>query len=266
MPECRSAGDLYRCANLGVGWFASVGMAGAFVPHCSACRYDLTGLPDGVCPECGAAYTLHELMFLEPNPSVLAGLGCAAGTGIVALVLALPCMALSNGGQAPEGLLDFLTLYFGVVGLLMIHRERWSALVLALYFTFACLLPARLLLAPHNLLLCIVSMVAHAMLAVPVIKYQRELGVPLIFLLLASPMVALGVPMLRLDPAGPHWTDYLHPTRLRPDVLTAQEARVAGLMIVLLCGVAIAVLAWYCVRRRARAARRAAGATPIDSR
>jgi hypothetical protein len=32
-----------------------------FAPVCPACRYDLGGLPDGLCPECGARFTREDL-------------------------------------------------------------------------------------------------------------------------------------------------------------------------------------------------------------
>lgn len=33
-----------------------------FIPKCLSCAYDLSGLPDGRCPECGAAFTRQELI------------------------------------------------------------------------------------------------------------------------------------------------------------------------------------------------------------
>jgi hypothetical protein len=36
--------------------------AALFVPECLRCRYDLTGLPDGLCPECAAPFTHAALL------------------------------------------------------------------------------------------------------------------------------------------------------------------------------------------------------------
>jgi hypothetical protein len=38
------------------------GLPGGFVPRCRGCRYDLRGLADSKCPECGAAFTLAGLI------------------------------------------------------------------------------------------------------------------------------------------------------------------------------------------------------------
>lgn len=32
-----------------------------FIPICPGCRYDLRGIPDGVCPECGRSFTFDKL-------------------------------------------------------------------------------------------------------------------------------------------------------------------------------------------------------------
>ena len=32
-----------------------------FIPRCAACRYDLSGIPEGVCPECGTPFRISEL-------------------------------------------------------------------------------------------------------------------------------------------------------------------------------------------------------------
>ena len=38
------------------------GFPAGFVPRCPRCRYDLTGLRDGRCPECGARYAIASLI------------------------------------------------------------------------------------------------------------------------------------------------------------------------------------------------------------
>ena len=35
------------------------------VMQCLTCKYDLSGLPDGVCPECGAAFSLAMFEMME---------------------------------------------------------------------------------------------------------------------------------------------------------------------------------------------------------
>ena len=32
-----------------------------FIPRCTECRYDLSGIPEGVCPECGTPFQIAEL-------------------------------------------------------------------------------------------------------------------------------------------------------------------------------------------------------------
>ncbi|MFN7020242.1 MAG: hypothetical protein ACK4WH_02800 [Phycisphaerales bacterium] len=39
-----------------------------FIPECPACGYELTGLPDGPCPECGTGFTLDALRRAWLNP------------------------------------------------------------------------------------------------------------------------------------------------------------------------------------------------------
>jgi hypothetical protein len=78
-----------------------------FTPRCPACRYDLTGLADGLCPECGGPFR-HEVLRAEamaaaaaraahPNPITAAEIKEAASVIAWGAAFAVPAYFLSAG-------------------------------------------------------------------------------------------------------------------------------------------------------------------------
>lgn len=51
-----------------------------FLPRCPECRYDLSGLPDGPCPECGRPFVYERLRSLPPRSHVFQAIGFVLAT------------------------------------------------------------------------------------------------------------------------------------------------------------------------------------------
>jgi hypothetical protein len=89
---------------------------GPFVPLCPSCRYDLSGLPDGACPECGARFELLALAreWADRGRAVpawrRAGAAMAGSLLLVvpASVLSLSGRMLGNGGVQAAAVLQAL--------------------------------------------------------------------------------------------------------------------------------------------------------------
>ncbi|MFO0831329.1 MAG: hypothetical protein U0637_05725 [Phycisphaerales bacterium] len=146
-----------------------------------------------------------------------------------------PLLVFAASFERPAFVYDWIVLYFGLVGRWMMRERAWSAGVLLLYGVFACLLPVRLMLGQRDLGALFVSIACHMLLTVPVAKYRPKMGRFARTWIGLAPAVCVGLPMMMLDPARQHWTEYLHPVRTKPDCLTVQEAHATGLVIVILC-------------------------------
>jgi hypothetical protein len=68
---------------------------GPYIPLCPVCRYDVSGLPDGRCPECGNRFTHARIRALWENRRQRKPPGHGAMTA--ALILALPPICLIPG-------------------------------------------------------------------------------------------------------------------------------------------------------------------------
>lgn len=100
---------------------------GVFKPVCPECKYDLSGLPDGCCPECGTAFTHDGLIALgasrkSPRYHLI--------TTIVAYaaVIVCPGMLLPQAGRGPEAAANVaavLVLVFG--SLASLSLGQWAS-------------------------------------------------------------------------------------------------------------------------------------------
>jgi hypothetical protein len=108
---------------------------------CPACDYDLAGLPDGACPECGRAFTWRELLAKRERPRrwswrdrrvALLGLAMAIWTGGMLVLLGLEELTNMWGrdpivwGRGPrlwdfDGLMCFFGVMWGMTVLWCVH-------------------------------------------------------------------------------------------------------------------------------------------------
>lgn len=93
----------------------------AFTPCCPQCRYDLTGVPDGACPECGTAFSIDAL-FAEHV--------AARSNRSIAMSVLAPCawmvflLAVACAGGAGEDLRGGRSaLWFLAASILFVFRE-----------------------------------------------------------------------------------------------------------------------------------------------
>ncbi|MBY0312999.1 MAG: hypothetical protein K2W85_13085 [Phycisphaerales bacterium] len=80
--------------------------AAVFVPQCLACGYELTGLADGACPECGTEFSHKALRLARDERRSDQGFGMYLATPLawMAIVLSIGCAGpLVVGRQATVG-------------------------------------------------------------------------------------------------------------------------------------------------------------------
>lgn len=89
--------------------------APAFVPRCLGCGYDLSGLADGKCPECGRAFTYAELRARQADALIREAMPFLCGTWLVPLVVHGSYLALGAQSVALVSLLSGCSLMVEVV-------------------------------------------------------------------------------------------------------------------------------------------------------
>jgi hypothetical protein len=179
---------------------------------CPTCDYDLTGLPDGACPECGAVFRHAELMQprVRREPAIGAWL-------VVFVIMALVFSAARGVGSSDSG--GAIMLAGALVGLLlgtwvMVREDRWRNCPLVLAFVFAVFFGLFMLLrfaTGSNWLISKSVMLALVGMSLPVLAARPRWGLPMIALSLV-PMATRGAEMfangLVISRQGYRWTNY----------------------------------------------------------
>lgn len=236
-----------------------------FVPLCEDCRYDLSGLADGKCPECGLAFRRERLRALwvarEKFKRDRARDLPRVGLGLAAILS--PFMLLLGPEVGTALLLAVWTAAAGVW--LWADRDTWF---LRSYLLLAYLPPLLLFTAVHAATPYGAYVVAAAAAVACVVSWTSLRHSPLVsaMLLLAGavgPVTLLALAMIAhaagRKAAGHHWTDFDYPTPTGWRALPVPQARGIAVWMLGLATAVAAVTLLYArratVRLRARSKR-----------
>lgn len=99
-----------------------------FSPACPTCKYDLSGIPEGKCPECGGAFTLAGLMALHNRPRFKWPLAVLAGLWSIGWLVACVYIESSLRDEQPPAIALF---WIGICLLWVFRREMTGASAIA---------------------------------------------------------------------------------------------------------------------------------------
>lgn len=185
-----------------------------FKPICPGCRYDLSGSPDGPCPECGEPFSHQGLISAElarqenrSEPHVLLVIALAIGLA--------PCFWVPEAGM--QSLV--LIIMWGLVGVWMYKCSTLllqTAPVLSLWLIIPVLRTGAVFLAlPVPLLTASVTLTL--VLAIIIYSYRRQ-PIPTVrtlAIVLCAPLLLLGGALVYYSlaglGAGRHWSEFDYP-------------------------------------------------------
>lgn len=236
-----------------------------FVPVCEDCRYDLSGLADGKCPECGLAFRRERLRYLylvrqrarREWRSAVPGLFI----GTVLAVSPLLCGLGLHAGTA--ALLAIWTL--GLGAWLVFTRRTWpvGAHVLTLYLVPLMLFATIHAATPYGLPAVGAAALAACAVSYVALRHEPLKAAGLIAALLVAPALLLSAFLFAASVQraadGHYWTDFDYPTPTGWRAIPAPMGVRAGAWLLGLALAVGAVVALYArraaVRLRARSKR-----------
>lgn len=93
---------------------------GGFTPRCAKCQYELVGLPDGACPECGAGFSHEALKAEYAIERAHLGVSMDVIKPAAWMTLVVVIGSVSGAGSSREG--DFGVLWVVCAGVLFALR------------------------------------------------------------------------------------------------------------------------------------------------
>lgn len=236
-----------------------------FVARCEDCRYDLSGLADGKCPECGLPFTRDALRYLftirerarlqrrNAAPRVL--------LGTIAILSSLLCgLGLRVGTAA---LLAAWTL--GLAAWLAHGRRTWpvGAHLLVLYLVPLLLFAIVHAATPYGLPVVAVAAILACAVSYTALRHEPLRAAFLIAILMIAPALLLSAALWLMSAsraaAGHHWTDFDYPTPTGWQAIPAPQGLRAAVWLLGLASAVAVVVAFYArrvaVRLRARSKR-----------
>lgn len=222
-----------------------------FQPRCLDCGYDLEGLEDGRCPECGGRFTRAMLVRMyfarqEARDSRIAGLQGLSGW-VVAYLAPLVGFFVTRPLHVglPRLIAHDWTLRFGAVVAVGVHavgamlwfwtnRDRWIAKAFyVLAFIPPLIFTALFVLeTPYGVVGCVCLALYAAVYAHLALKWSPLVSAVLLLLCIAAPVLAWGLKMLadgqHQIAAGHHWSNSDYPTARGWYAMTAKQCREAS--------------------------------------
>ncbi len=229
-------------------------LGGPFVPKCLDCGYDLTSLPDGVCPECGHAFTIERLRAADRARHERIGL-LRKSALTVPLVGSLAVSCFGSGAQS-YWLFGFLLFIVCAAGYLY-FRLWYDVLLTQSEVLLVLLLPLFTLLIgistnPSPWPGVALTIGVSAVVAWAALRWSPLMSAGIILWVVMLPMLGCGAVMV-LDGVvkqakGLHWSEFSWPAIPRWRALTAAEALPTG-GAVIACGCVVGVMTVFYARR-----------------
>lgn len=194
------------------------GIPADFKPLCPDCRYDLTGLGDGRCPECGGWFTharVRQLYLAQQAAKAERGKKALVTAGVIALV-SIPLLCALNSPVGIAGALAFWTL--GAAAWFWFNRTTWiaHAYVLLVLVVPLVLMMLSLAATPYGRWICLVLAAVVFAVCFLAMRWSPLVSGVLVFLFGIIPIVMLALFMYAhasVRVAGGHyWSDFDQPT------------------------------------------------------
>lgn len=216
----------------------------AFSPTCSDCRYDLAGLPDGRCPECGLAFTRASLerLWLAKQARNRAVPMASINAVLLIMMVAPTCLTQAMDVQVLATVLVWYTAL--LTTFLIINRDRWIAYSHLLIFFLVPLLVILPTVAatPIGLYAATAIAMIAAVICWLALKWSPLTSAIVLLVLFAVPLAGFGALMFTMAlediAAGRYWSSLDKPTPFGWVAMPAPLARQAGVLII---GVAIVI-------------------------
>lgn len=233
---------------------AKLDVQSTFVPKCLDCRYELSGLPDGRCPECGLAFTYAALKRLwQAKQAKKRALPVKVLNFVLLVAMFGPmCLVSFEEFWVLTAALTWYTLLLACW--LYINRNWWIVRSWVLLFFLVVLFHLLFLIAATPIGLY--AGVAIAAIAVIIcwlaLRWSPLVSSIMLLVLLVLPTGGSGLLMLVMSnddlATGRHWSSFDMPTQHGWMAMPAKDALHGGQMIIVIA-VVIAVITLSYARR-----------------